>query len=48
MHTNRTVSVEKDEGKKPLRAGCRWEMRFFLFGYLTAALRTFMVDRVLI
>jgi hypothetical protein len=48
MHTNRTVLVGKDEGKKPLRARCKWEMRIFLFVYLTAALRTFMVDRVLI
>ena len=30
MHTNRTVLVGKDEGKKPLRARCRWEMRFFI------------------
>jgi len=46
MQTDRTVLVGKEEGKKPLRERCRREMRIFLFVCLTAALSTFMVDRV--
>jgi hypothetical protein len=48
MHTNRTILIGKDKGKKQLRARCRGEKKIFLFGYLTAASRTFTVDRVLI